>query len=65
MPTYDIWSEGYIVTGDHGTAIMMGTSKGTDFKDACVNFFADPYNLHNYKNLFDVDRLTFLGMPFV
>ena len=61
LHTYDIWSEGYSVTGDHGPAILMGTAQGATFKEACIAFFADPYNLHDYKRLFDADRLTFWG----
>ena len=61
LPTYEIWSEGYSVTGDSGPAMLMGTAKGADFKEACVAFFADPYNLHGYKRLFDPERLTFWG----
>jgi hypothetical protein len=61
LPTYDIWAEGYSVTGDHGSAVLLGTARGANFKEACIEFFADPYGLHDYKSLFDTDRLTYWG----
>ena len=61
MHVYEIWSEGYAVTGDRGDASLMGTAVGATFREACIEFFSDPYDLHNYKRLFDAERLTFWG----
>lgn len=36
METYNIWMEGYVATGEHGTHSLLGTSKGNTFKEAVV-----------------------------
>lgn len=38
MKEFEIWSEGYMATGEHSTAYFHGKSKGETFDDACVNF---------------------------
>lgn len=55
METYNIWSEGYCVTGGCGKHHLLGTSKGNTFKEAVISWV----NSHpNFRNLFDEDRLT-------
>ena len=51
---FEIWSEGYSITGDRGTASLHGTSKAKNFKDACTKFF-------NINHLYDPDDLTYWG----
>ncbi len=36
MPKYEVWSEGYMATGEHGTAQFLGTEEGETFPEACV-----------------------------
>lgn len=38
MKVYQIWVEGFQVTGQHQTAQFIGESKGEDFYDACKKF---------------------------
>lgn len=58
METYNIWMEGYVVTGDYGTHSLLGTSKGNTFKEAVVKWVN---NHPDYKSLFDENRLTIWG----
>ena len=58
MKTYNIWEEGYCVTGGYGKHHLLGTSKGNTFKEAVINWI----NSHpNFKDLFDEDSLTIWG----
>lgn len=55
MRTFEIWMEGYSVTGGHGTHSFLGTSKGNTFREAVINFI----NKHpEHKDLFDEKYLT-------
>lgn len=41
---YEIWSEGYLASGMEGTpckATFHGTCEGSNFREACNNFFKD------------------------
>ena len=57
MHTFDIWSEGYSCTGQHDGAAFHGRSRGTHFKDACINFFEDYPDSH----LYDQESNTYWG----
>jgi hypothetical protein len=35
---FDIWVEGYSVTGNSCTAWHLGSAKGVTFRNACVNY---------------------------
>jgi hypothetical protein len=52
---YDIWAEGYAVTGNSGTAQKMaGGVRATSFKNACIKHFeGSPF--------FDKEKLTYWG----
>lgn len=41
MEEFEVWSEGYAATGEHGTAQFLGKYKGIDFKDACMKMMLD------------------------
>lgn len=58
METYNIWSEGYCVTGGYSKHILLGTSKGNSFKEAVINWMN---NTPDYKKFFDENRLTYWG----
>lgn len=58
METYNIWSEGYCVTGGYGKHHLLGTSKGNTFKEAVINWMN---NNPDYKKFFDENRLTYWG----
>jgi hypothetical protein len=57
LKVYEIWVEGYIVTGDYGFADKLGEVAGITFRDACVNFF----RLRDDSTYFEPDRLTYWG----
>ncbi|MHB0943408.1 hypothetical protein ACYCSU_17300 [Paenibacillus sp. ALE1] len=58
MKSYDIWSEGFVVTGGSGTAHFHGSSTGKDFKEACDRFAeANP----EFKEYYSSERLTYWG----
>lgn len=40
---YEIWSEGYAATGEHGTATFHGKSKGRSFKEACIRLMCEEH----------------------
>ena len=48
--TFEIWSEGYIITGGRGTALFHGKIKANSFKEACDILFDDD-KFYNPKNL--------------
>ncbi len=41
MKKYEIWIEGYAITGNSSNAIKFGEAEGKDFKDAVATFFKD------------------------
>jgi len=53
---FEIWQEGYCVTGDRGPAAHLGNASGKDFRSACVDFFKEKGNKD-----FDVDELSVWG----
>ncbi len=55
---YEIWSEGFVTSFEHGGATFHGTEFGVSFKDACQNLAnKDP----EFKRNFNSDRMTFWG----
>jgi hypothetical protein len=38
MKEYEIWAEGYMATGESSGATLLGTSLGTSFDDAVLNY---------------------------
>lgn len=58
MAVYEIWSEGYVATGESGGATMHGTISGDSFPDACSRYAkANP----EFAKYFDAERLTYWG----
>ena len=47
--TYEIWCEGFAVTGNTGQAQLLGTSSGVDFINACNKFFLNTRDGHLYE----------------
>jgi hypothetical protein len=41
MKEWEIWSEGYITTGEHGLATFEGRANGETFEEACINLLGD------------------------
>ena len=63
LNTYEVWTEGYVVTGGSSGAVFHGAWKGVDFKDAVKNYaesVEDPYA----RSTIDLDRMTFWGCKF-
>lgn len=55
MRTFEIWMEGYSITGCDGKHILLGTSKGETFREAVINWInKNP----NQKSLFNKENLT-------
>lgn len=54
---FTVWSEGYVVTGNHSGAVRMGTVEAEDFKEACNKLFSTPEHKHYY----DPKTMTYWG----
>ena len=55
MRTFEIWMEGYSITGCDGKHILLGTSKGETFRKAIINWInKNP----DQKSLFHEENLT-------
>lgn len=55
---HNIWSEGYIVSGNSSGAHFWGSAKGASFKDACDQLAATNKDFAEYYNPI---KLTFWG----
>lgn len=55
---YDIWSEGFVATGQSSGAIHHGTAEGKTLKEACINL-ADQNK--EFKEYFNEERMTYWG----
>lgn len=55
-PEFQIWMEGYAVSGNDEKARFIGFSHGRDFREACINYF----ERHADRD-FDEKRLTVWG----
>ena len=58
LKQYDIWSEGFRTNGEASGAFFIGTSLGSNFKEACNNFAIKDANFKRYYNNSD---LTYWG----
>lgn len=58
MKLWQIWSEGFAVTGNEGTAHYHGTEGAETFADACARLAARDAEFGKY---FDLQRLSFWG----
>lgn len=63
MKDFEVWTEGYSVTGNSSPAILHGTFKGKTFKDAVIAYKASVKDIHS-KNCIDVERMSFWGCRF-
>jgi hypothetical protein len=60
LKQYQIWSEGFVVTGNSGTAKLVAAGiKASTFKDACDGFYKDK-DRKDWGE-YDSDRLTIWG----
>ena len=49
MKTFQVWSEGYMATGEHGTAQYHGEWRAKDFKEACKTMMmSENWDMDNY-----------------
>ena len=55
---FDIWREGYRVTGEIGKADFLGVGFGINFKDACIEYATRD---ESFLNCFREDELTWWG----
>lgn len=62
LHTFEVWSEGFRATGEHGTATRHGKVRALSFKDACEKLLGDDGDFDADKNthwgcrLFDNER---------
>lgn len=54
---YDVWSEGFAATGEHGSAVFMGSAQADSFAEACAKVCDTP----DRRSSFNSDSLTFWG----
>jgi hypothetical protein len=59
MKNFNIWSTGYRITGNDGTAHFHGTQIANSFQEACDKFFSNKNN--DKRGDYDSQRLTFWG----
>jgi hypothetical protein len=48
MPTFKIYSEGYVITGNRQGAYYVGESQGESFQEACENYYSNRTEGHDY-----------------
>lgn len=58
LKQYDIWSEGFRTNGEASGAFFIGTSFGSNFKEACDNLAIKDAN---FKRYYDDNKLTYWG----
>lgn len=55
---FEIWAEGFVITGQSAGASLMGSAHGASFEEACENLAkADP----EFARYFDRAHLSFWG----
>ena len=52
--SFDIWSEGFVITGGSSGAHYHGTTSANSFKEACDKYFKG-------DSLYDSERMTYWG----
>jgi len=60
---FEVWTEGYSVTGNSSKANFHGRFKGETFRDAVIAFKESVTDEYSRKCI-DVDRMTFWGCRF-
>lgn len=58
LKQYNIWSEGFRTNGEASGAFFIGTSLGSNFKEACDNFAIKDAN---FKKYYSSNDLTYWG----
>ena len=58
LKQYDIWSEGFRTNGEASGAFFIGTSLGSNFKEACDNLAIKDAN---FKRYYSSNDLTYWG----
>lgn len=59
MRTYEIWSEGYVASGNIGHAMLICEQEGESFRDACYK--ASFHGKFNGLGTLDLENLTLWG----
>lgn len=55
---FEVWSEGYAISGARSGAILHGTAEGRSFPEACLQLARDH---RSFAHHFDPDRMTYWG----
>jgi hypothetical protein len=50
MPFFEVWTEGYVATGEHGTAKFWGSWWAEDLRGAADQVFSDDPDLGRHYN---------------
>ena len=56
MNEFEVWEEGYAISGNRGKAKLLGKVKAHAFREACCKMFHE-----NNMDLFDRKNLTICG----
>lgn len=64
MKSFNIWTEGFAVTGESGKAQYHGNYKGKTFKDAVQNFKDNATMDESSRKCIDVENMNFWGCRF-
>ena len=56
---WQVWIEGYSITGNHSGAELIGTFEGETFKEACLNWVATLSTQD--KRIYNEERNTYWG----
>lgn len=63
MKEYELWTEGYMATGESGEATFHGKFKGNTFKEA-IQAFKDTLTDERSIRCVDVEKKKFWGCRF-
>jgi hypothetical protein len=61
MKTFQVWVEGYQVTGDSGTHRLAGTVEAETFQEACDIVFSDSTKSEYWRECYNSEKLKFWG----
>lgn len=61
MKTYNVWMEGYIITGNSGKAEFVGSKEAETFEDACATLLEEKYGKEVFKQQYTQSNNTWWG----
>jgi hypothetical protein len=61
MKKWQIWMEGYVMTGMSQEAYLIGEEEAETFREACDKYFSKPSSSHPGGSCYNSERLTVMG----